>query len=276
MNYRLFPSSIGAGLLGSSLAMLLFAPALSHADEKGDAILKAAFEKLHAAKTLSMDVSISNSFALTKIQKGTVVAKKPNFLRAELMKQGGVLMVSDGKNSYQLPNGSKQYFKSPVDAKPQEMQGFWEGEVDSFFGGVAGLKGVETTYSGHEKVGGVECDVVIAKKESRTFRYSVGTSDHLIYRNEFTIGKDQTGKEVKQTSLITNIKLNAAIGAKVFAFAPPPGAKLYEQPDYNAKLVAVGKAAPAFSLPSPHGETVSLASAKKDKKAVLVNFWFYG
>ncbi len=256
--------------------MLLFAPALSHADEKGDAILKAAFEKLHAAKTLSMDVSISNSFALTKIQKGTVVAKKPNFLRAELMKQGGVLMVSDGKNSYQLPNGSKQYFKSPVDAKPQEMQGFWEGEVDSFFGGVAGLKGVETTYSGHEKVGGVECDVVIAKKESRTFRYSVGTSDHLIYRNEFTIGKDQTGKEVKQTSLITNIKLNAAIGAKVFAFAPPPGAKLYEQPDYNAKLVAVGKAAPAFSLPSPHGETVSLASAKKDKKAVLVNFWFYG
>ena len=59
----------------------------------------------------------------------------------------------------------------------------------------------------------------------------------------------------------------------------PRNAKPFKQPespDYNAKLVAVGKSAPVFAVPSPAGGSVSLAESTADHKAVLVNFWFYG
>jgi tetratricopeptide (TPR) repeat protein len=38
----------------------------------------------------------------------------------------------------------------------------------------------------------------------------------------------------------------------------------------------VGKPAPPFSLPTPGGEPIVLSEALQGKKALLINFWFYG
>jgi hypothetical protein len=41
-------------------------------------------------------------------------------------------------------------------------------------------------------------------------------------------------------------------------------------------LLPVGSPAPAFTLQTPEGETVSLAKLAEKNKAVLVNFYFLG
>ena len=48
------------------------------------------------------------------------------------------------------------------------------------------------------------------------------------------------------------------------------------QQDMTSGLLAIGSKAPAFSVNSPRGGKISLASVIKGKKATLVNFWFYG
>ena len=70
-----------------------------------------------------------------------------------------------------------------------------------------------------------------------------------------------------------------ALSDASFAYVPPPGAILYTPPtldDYNKKLLPVGSMAPRFALSAPTGGKTTLADALKGKKAVLVNFWFYG
>ena len=39
-------------------------------------------------------------------------------------------------------------------------------------------------------------------------------------------------------------------------------------------MLALGDVAPEFSLPTPSGQTVTLANLRLGKKAILVNFWY--
>ena len=48
------------------------------------------------------------------------------------------------------------------------------------------------------------------------------------------------------------------------------------EPSFDEKLIPVGKDAPDFQLPQPGGNRIALSDVRKEKKAVLVNFWFYG
>lgn len=58
----------------------------------------------------------------------------------------------------------------------------------------------------------------------------------------------------------------------VLAAAPAPRV---QEDDFEAKLVAIGKRAPSFTIPTPTGGLVSLANATRGSKAVIVNFWFH-
>jgi hypothetical protein len=51
--------------------------------------------------------------------------------------------------------------------------------------------------------------------------------------------------------------------------------RAYQYPQFEAKLLPAGKVAPDFNLPMPRGGQLSLTDARRGKKAVLVNFWFY-
>lgn len=44
----------------------------------------------------------------------------------------------------------------------------------------------------------------------------------------------------------------------------------------TAFLLPLGRQAPLFTLPTPTGGEISLSAALQGKKALLINFWFYG
>lgn len=72
--------------------------------------------------------------------------------------------------------------------------------------------------------------------------------------------------------------MTAALAATAAACAALLGAAAGGAParaQGNDGLLPVGKKAPAFSLPNPKGGTIALQNTLKNKKAVLVNFWFY-
>ena len=57
---------------------------------------------------------------------------------------------------------------------------------------------------------------------------------------------------------------------------PPKQAVRYDLSDPDGKLIPVGEKAFRFKVPTPDRKRLTLDEILKDKKAVLVNFWFYG
>jgi outer membrane lipoprotein-sorting protein len=262
-----------------ALALLLAAPPGARADDKGDAVLRQAFATLHAARTYSADFSSASKMGdqAGPALKGKMRAMKPNYLQLVLEGTRSTTIVSDGTSLFSYTGGTPYFFKQAVPPKPTELPGSWEGEIDSFFGGAANVAKVETTYVGAEMVGGVPCAIVKAQmhEPDRTATYAVGKADHLIHRMMLN-QPGPNGATLTMTNTLSNIRLNVSLTAAEFAFTPPKTAKLYEPPDYNAKLVKVGLDAPNFTLPTPSGGQVILESTLRGKKAVMVNFWFYG
>ena len=212
------------------IATVIAGPSLG--DAKGNAILKEAFTKYGAAKTMTAAITINQKDPRTGAPitlKGTVVAMKPNYLRMEVsLGENAQSFVADGKQyfSYVSAGSVKAYRKEPDQAKPVEYQGIWEGEIDSFFGGAASAAKYDAMLTGSEKVGGVECDLVKVemKVPERTAVYAIGKLDKLIHRASLTIPV-QGGAQQSQTNLLSDIKFNVAKTPADFVFKIPPGAK---------------------------------------------------
>lgn len=86
-------------------------------------------------------------------------------------------------------------------------------------------------------------------------------------------GPDPADPPQRITGVYRDLRLDAPLTARAFAWKPPKGVKKY---DPNTNLLKVGSVAPAFTLNTPEGTRVSLVSTLKKNKATLVNFWFYG
>jgi outer membrane lipoprotein-sorting protein len=214
----------------AAAAWLAVAGLTARADEKGEAILRHAFKTLNAAKTYTANLAITiNQPGQPRpiSLKGTVAALKPNLLRVELKQAEGpgVIFAADGKKYYTYTEARKEYTKVDLEESPKEFQGEWEGEIDAFFGGESLLSKGETSYVGTETVGGVECDQVkvTPKGQGATVLYSIGKADHLIRRSEISF--TQMGQTFRQTSLISDPRLNGAKKASDFSFTPPSDAK---------------------------------------------------
>ncbi len=256
-----------AGLLGLALTL----PA--SADEKGTATLKAAYKKLHEAKTLTFDLAITMAGPMGPIQwTGTARAMKPNFARIELKGNFAQSFYADGKDYFMLANSRAT--KLPLEAKPKELQGVWEGELDAFFGGEELLGKLTATFVEDKKVDGVDCVVVkaVMKSPDRTAIYTIGVADSMIRQMTLLVTTPEGEREV-QSSKLSNVKLNGELKAADFAYTGP---KPVERPSPAAGLLPVGQSAPDFILPLPGAGNLGLTEARKGKKAVLINFWFYG
>src|SRR5258708_10572685 len=75
----------------SAAILALAAPAV--ADENGQRILKAALQKLHAAKSYSAEIVTTID---KEEMKGRILLMKPNFLRFEGAGPQSVALVADG------------------------------------------------------------------------------------------------------------------------------------------------------------------------------------
>jgi outer membrane lipoprotein-sorting protein len=263
--------------LALTMAGLSLMPLGVRADEKGDELLKASFSKLHSAKTFSAKVeqTVAGPNGERK-SKGTILAMKPNFFRFELEGKDAPVYVSDGKSYFVYQSGRPSFQKIPVEPEAKQMFGPWEGEVDAFFGGAAAGEKSESSITGEEKVNGIDCRLLTVKMTmpDRTVTYAIGKDDMRIHRSALVIPLPDGGS-IKQTNVLTDIKLDAPKKASDFAFKPPAGVKEMVRQDPAANLVAVGKKAPEFSLPTATGSTISLKEGLNRKKALLINFWFY-
>jgi outer membrane lipoprotein-sorting protein/peroxiredoxin len=259
----------------------------ARADEKADALLAKAKAAYKSAKSLSATLTASTLQGTQKFeQSATVQLRKPNFARIKITSPQKASIMSDGKNVYILM-ADNQYMKQPVEQGLGQVETMGGLPVALFLGhdsyglGTAKLSDadVQTKYSGKETVAGASYDVLTISGKSpfvHTVKVYIG-ADGLIGRTVSEISVQNT--KGAETSELKDQKLNAVPATTSFAVALPKDAKLFTPPtdaDYAAKLVAVGKPAPVFALPTPTGGTVSLTDSAADHKAVLVNFWFYG
>lgn len=230
---------VGVGLLWLASAL----PAL--ADPKGEAILKEAFRKLNAAQAMTAKFTQTTSLVSEKGNKvvatGTVAVMKPNLLKVRIIATlpnkatDERVYASNGKEYISFGSFRNEYRKDRVAPKPTEFMGEWEGEIDSFFGGLvtAGLGDAE--WKGTEKVGTVVCDIIRFKMHprkgapERVLTYSVGQADRLIRKATFTF-PSESGNELKQVNLLSDIDLKAKLTPKDFEYAPPTGANEVKPP----------------------------------------------
>ena len=272
--------------LAASGACCSLAAEPARADAQADAVLARAKAAYKDAKSLSANISMTISQDAQKtVQAGTVRLRKPNLARIELTDPQKVTVMADGKEVVMLLQ-DKQYIKQAMGAGGTAQAEALAGLPGSlFFGhesyGFGVLSGAAVTkkYSGKKTVGGVAYDVVTVTGKTpfvHTVTIYIG-ADGLISRTDTELTLQS--RTMKQLSEWTAQKLNSVPAAASFAIVLPKGAVPFKQPaqpDYAAKLVAVGKPAPVFAVPSPAGGSVSLTESTADHKAVLVNFWFYG
>jgi outer membrane lipoprotein-sorting protein len=234
-------------------------------------LIKQSTEATRKVQSLQADVEMGNG---TRAMRGTLALKRPNLARVD-MRAAGSFLVSDGKSVFNYSPQENEYQKTKADPTGTNVRDLWgltffqPGRIFKAFGSGA------PTHAGTEKVDGVEYDVVESvEEEGSKVRFFISRVDSLVHRIEQVakVGDD----ELKQTLALKNVRINPVISDTVFKWTPPKSAKLYEPPDFEKSLIAVGKAAPDFLLDQPGGGRLALSTAIKGKKATLVNFWFYG
>lgn len=91
------------------------------------------------------------------------------------------------------------------------------------------------------------------------------------------VAEKQESPQGKHLAKFLDVKLDEQFTPEQFVWTPPAGAKdLDKEKTGPSPLLPIGSPAPDFTAKSLAGETVSLKSALQGKKALLVNFWFYG
>jgi len=262
-------------LLGCALLGIASSMAPARADEKADAILKQVSAADKSLQSLTADISLTQQMGQQGMSiNGTVKIKKPNKIHLTIGPPANQTIITDGKTLYLLMPGN-QYMKQPFPSgqSPEFLPGNLLFDPQSPLG--AKLVESKPRYLGTETVAGKTYRVLTLTPPApptATMKLYVD-ANNLVTRSETEMKNDQT--TMKMVAALSNIKINPNLAVAEFEYTPPPTAKLYTGPNYDANLVPVGKAAPAFSLPTPAGGHVALADAGKGKKAIMVNFWFY-
>lgn len=122
-------------------------------------------------------------------------------------------------------------------------------------------------YVGREAVGDVECDVVraVLAGDEGEVRWHFGRADHLPRRVQRSVRNGQGVASI--TTTITKLAVNPEVGATAFQLERPAG---FTGLTPN-ELLEVGGEAPAWTLPSSAGGSVSLQELRG--KVVLLDFW---
>ncbi len=216
-------------------------------------------------------MSFTGDFLLQRPSMGKMVINNPDGRKQ--------IMLSDGKSIVIEMPEMKQYVKISADDDSPQLGQILGPPVTSPLALLLAEKNLLEGYTfedaGSKTIDKREFQVVKATREREPKKLTLffGTSG-LIEGIESDLS--MAGEPAHLRTWMRNLQLNPAFKPKQFAYTPPKGFQAIVQPDFNKSLLAVGKTAPDFKLPMPGGGEYSLAEALKDKKAVLVNFWFYG
>jgi outer membrane lipoprotein-sorting protein len=243
-------------------------------DAKSDALVKKAIAAMAGAKTLQADMTMTMTSGAEK-QSATMKVRlmKPNYadITASGFPGGTMRMISDGKDLYMVSEGDKQYQKMAASGLASFFGGPGQSPIAVFFS-PEGLPGGKHKSGGTSKVNGKTYQVVLITAETAPKNRKL-----YIAPNGWPEGMELSDVEGGVTQKITmwlkNVRVNAPLKAEEFAYAPPADFEMQKGADES--LLEVGKPAPSFQLPQPGGGQLSLEDARKGKKAVLINFWFY-
>lgn len=273
-------------LLPLALLMMLFSgTGRTRVDEKAEVLLKEVNAATAAAHTLSADFTIVWRFRGERRTEGTVKLMKPNFARIEFSEPGALSTFSDGNTVWEISRELNQASYRKRMASPQGSNIEWlpmlpvNAFFDASFFSRDEFGGATPTFAGRETVDGVPYSViqaVVDKPATMTIKLYIG-ADSLVHR--VTTEAPVDDEFFKTEAVFKNIKTGAVMPATDFAFELPAGANLLPPAAFsngNPELLPRGSMAPDFTLPTPTGGQISLASALRGKKAVLINFWFDG
>ncbi len=251
------------------------------ADEQATKLLAEVKAATAAIQSLTATIETKRGNDTTRIN---VKLKRPNLMLIEY--QTGLVTASDGKTLTTL-RSDKQFVKLNLPAgevrlaAPMPLQGFFMPErlvSPAYLPRYAGKAKVEEVeYEVIELVRNPDAPKTVAIPIVNVkMKWYLG-ADRLIQRmtSEF---ERKDAEPLKTEYALRDLKLNVTIDDAVFAYQLPDDAKPYVAPaprDYAATLLPVGQPAPDFILPTNVGPNLGLTEARKGKRAVLVNFWFY-
>ncbi|MFN3650300.1 MAG: hypothetical protein ACK47B_12055 [Armatimonadota bacterium] len=271
-----------AGLL-AALGVLALGLA-ARADEQAEALKARALAAAEKIQTLRGEMKITRGGGGREFEyrvKGVI--QRPNLARYTVLFEGAPVqtVVSDGKQLLRLMTSQKQFLESAAD--PQGRNVGFGGTfmpMHAFLNLKAELEAGTLSYGGRKEVDGRTYEVLQLRAERAPQERSFFFDEAGVLRGVELLFR--TGDQMLRNSgWLTEVRLNEPAKPEELVREIPEGYQKYViaqpvAPDYTAELIPVGKEAPRFQLPQPGGGQLSLESALKEKKAVLINFWFYG
>jgi len=266
-------------LLGAGLA--LGVGGALRADGKADAVLAKASQAAAQAKSLQADLEIRVARGeQTSSLRAVARLLKPNLGHLKITRADGYSQIaaSDGKTLVRALENEKQYLRTPIQPKGENFPALGHAAaspITAFFTPEALSTEGERTYRGAEKVGDQSYEVVevAAPKPPQARKLYFGATGLLEGAELKYTG---AGAAQTVTMWLKNVRLDAPLEPGQLAYAPPSDFKVLDVENPGGNLLPVGQAAPDFQLPTPTGGRLALSDVRKGKKAVLVNFWFYG
>jgi thiol-disulfide isomerase/thioredoxin len=258
------------------------------ADAAGDAMLDKCIQAEIHTSTMQANFTLQGS-DITPTH-GELYLKKPNIAHIVVSHSGSsgtIIAHSDGNTLMTYSTEDKQFSREPADTSGGNLTRDCEVlEAAAFFnpdlldrmrfGHKAKLVATATLL-------GTPCRVVQVNGDGGSvWKVFIGP-DNLL--RGYSQKVRQGDKWITRESRVTGLRSGAPIPSAMLAWNLPKGAQSVEEVAKSRNtpssgtgsdemgLLAVGKAAPGFSLPMMGGADVTLATAVKANRATLVNFW---
>jgi len=264
-------------LIVLAFTFLLTGP--TRADQRADVILEKTAAKARATQALSAEIDMSwrTPGQPLKRNAGSVKLMKPNYAVINL--QGDYplqVLASDGTTVYAMPDASR-YKQSLAHKRGENIDEPWWGLPFRYFFtqsvnpfGPQPDISAKASYVGEEAFRGEKFRVVeVSGEKPMVYRARFYISQQYILLRTIVEFGGPNGASFE--AVMSNVKTGPFTLAE-FQFAPPKTATLEEPAE--AKMLDIGMQGPEFSLWSLEDRTLSLASIQRDKKAVLINFWY--
>jgi peroxiredoxin/outer membrane lipoprotein-sorting protein len=230
--------------------------------EKLDSIMKAAHGLSYTATTTKYQAGKQ----IGKFSQLTVRAMKPNLVRAESPLD---CTFSDGTQVYRFSPTNKAFTVGPSDPTGQWLPsgaGFYSFCAPSAFK-PSYNRVLATTFLGRD---------VLSLEYDEPLVPGLTQKIYLDPQTYIPKGFEQITTDTVERTEFSKVDLVTKHDKSVFAWTPPSDAVDINKNPRKSRLLPTGTQAPKFLLKGRKSENLTLQSLLKNKKALVVCFWFYG